>query len=241
MKKINFIPVSEDISLLYEGPKRSSIFIPNWYKNAKNFFEGKVPSISKNNRYATNSTIKRCTPFLDGMTIGYMWYSPADIEIYKVKHGEYEEVKVSWMTDTILVTEHSEQQFQDIEVNETLNTFVLKWQFDYIIQTPEGYSTFFTHPINRHDLPFRTFSGVVDTDKYTGAVQFPFQLNKFEGEQMIIKKGTPLCQFFPFKRDEWDSKILKPDEKMAKKSLFDLKSIIDRSYKKQYWSKKIFN
>jgi hypothetical protein len=48
--------------------------------------------------------------------------------------------------------------------------------------------------------------GIVDTDKYTAPVNFPFVINdiNFEG---IIPKGTPIAQVIPFKRDPWEIKI----------------------------------
>jgi hypothetical protein len=53
---------------------------------------------------------------------------------------------------------------------------------------------------------FTILDGVVDTDKYTAPVNFPFVLNdwKFEG---LIPAGTPVAQVIPFKRDSWEIEI----------------------------------
>jgi hypothetical protein len=98
----------------------------------------------------------------------------------------------------------------------------------------------FTHPLNRHDLPFRTFSGVVETDSYTLAVQFPFQFTKEleKGESYIIEKGTPVVQMVPIKRDSWEREKIEPNENEIKKNAFEYFSTISRSYKKNFWQKK---
>ena len=52
------------------------------------------------------------------------------------------------------------------------------------IHTETGYATFFTHPLNHLDLPFRTLSSVVDTDSFDALpVHFPMVLvdHDFEG------------------------------------------------------------
>ena len=48
--------------------------------------------------------------------------------------------------------------------------------------------------------------GIVDTDKYTAPVNFPFVLNdaNFEG---LIPAGTPMAQVIPFKREDWNMRI----------------------------------
>jgi len=77
----------------------------------------------------------------------------------------------------------------------------------------------------------------VQISKDFSSVSFPFYLRKdFEG---IIKKGTPIAQVIPFKRETWQSEIVPyGNDKNIKHSRDILKSTIDRAYKKNYWSKK---
>ena len=52
--------------------------------------------------------------------------------------------------------------------------FIIKFHNLWIIEAPEGYALFFTHPVNRFDLPFTTLSGLVDCDRYTDTwIHFP--------------------------------------------------------------------
>ena len=66
----------------------------------------------------------------------------------------------------------------------------------------KGYSVLITHPFNRDDLPFRTLTGLVDVDLYkSNTIQFPaiWIDESFKG---ILKKGTPIAQCVPIKRDD---------------------------------------
>lgn len=238
MKKIQFIPTTDVSKKIMSPPQRSSIFIPDWYKNMNKFLEGdNSAGISKTYNVAPNTTLKSCSPFMDGLLTGYIWSLPCDVEIRK----EDNFISLRWRVDADIATEHSLEQHPGLPPAYQGKDFVMKWTNHFIIKTPPGYSTFFTHPINRHDLVFRTFSGVVDTDTYDIPINFPFQMLDFEEEIKIIEKGTPLCQFFPFKRESWKSEVKEISDEEIKKSFYNLHSTIVRSYKKNFWHKKFFN
>ncbi len=80
--------------------------------------------------------------------------------------------------------------------------FVVKFNNFWTIETEPGVSMLFTHPLNRPDLPFRSFAGVVDTDAYSsGFVHFPAHWidAEFEG---VLARGTPVAQGIPFRREQ---------------------------------------
>lgn len=242
---IIFTPTSEAAEKFLTPPTPATRHIPAWYKEMPLYINSdeKIPGLSQFNAQATNTTMKACTPFLDGLTFGYVWSSPTDIEIRKhINNDESTEYFFRWRTENDAVTEHTTDQHPTLPPVQGGEHYVLKWSFEFTIETPPGYSTLFTHPINRHDLPFRTFSGVVDTDKYVLSVQFPFQLItdniKFP---YIIEKGTPLCQIIPFKRDNWNSTKKEFSPENYEKRIFDFKSKIVRAYKSRYWTKKTFS
>jgi hypothetical protein len=54
--------------------------------------------------------------------------------------------------------------------------------------------------INRPHSLFEIASGVVDTDSYRAPIHFPFFATGAEGVYEI-KKGTPVAQVIPFRRD----------------------------------------
>lgn len=242
--KIQFIPDNEYAEKIFNMPEPSKNFVPKWYKEMNLFIEkkDKKHGIAINNRFAPNTTIKACSPFSDALFSGYIWSLPADIEIRKFQIENQKEISFRWRTHgPDLISEHSLNQHPGMPSLINGELFVMKWSFNFIIKTPPGYSTLFTHPLNRHDLPFRTFSGVVDTDTYTQSIQFPFQIYDFKEEILILEKGTPVCQFVPFKRDNWSSKKEKYNKDDVEKKSFNFKSKIVRSYKNQFWNKKEYN
>jgi hypothetical protein len=236
MQKISFIPMNRFTEVALDMPKPSAQSIPEWYKKIPLVIEGYDEiTLHDFNSKASTLTVKGCTPFLDALTVGYMAVLPSDLEVKKTNDGE---LFFNWRVEGDLVSLHTKDQHPGLPNIIDSQDSVIKFGFSFRIKTPKGYSALFTHPLNRHDLPFRTFSGIVDTDEYPQEVQFPFQLNKEITEPIIIEKGTPVCQIIPFKRDNWKSTKEKYDEGFVLKSRFDFASKIVRSYKNQFWSKK---
>jgi hypothetical protein len=220
-----------------DPPSPSSMFITEWYKNMPLYMNGdNKPGLATNNNKASNLTMKGCTPFIDALTQGYMYYLSADIEVRKNSDGTF----FRWRPEVNLLTDHTPDQHPGLPSPVGGDNFVLKWSFPFSIKTPKGYSCFFTHPLNRDDLPFRTLSGVVDTDKYNLPVQFPFHYIPDADEITIIKKGTPLCQIIPFKRDDWKMEVKEYEKELHNKRRFQHSAKIIRSYKNQYWERKRF-
>ena len=241
MPTITFQPINDIASELLEPPKPAAGFVPEWYRKMPPYIEDDTTAgISVGNNSQPNTTAKGCSPFLDALTAGYVWAAPADIEVRR-KDDNY---MFRWRTEGDFVTAHSPNPHPGRPAMQDGGDWVMKWAFHFKIITPEGYSTLFTHPHNRHDLPFRTFTGIVDTDSYQLAVQFPFQFSNtvIENDDIyIIEKGTPLCQMTPFKRDEWVSEEAELDLADTRKSVFDFRTKIVRSYKSQFWTRKVFS
>lgn len=51
--------------------------------------------------------------------------------------------------------------------------FVIKFHNLLSIEAPEGYALFFTHPVNRLNLPFTTLSGLVDATAFATSTSIP--------------------------------------------------------------------
>ena len=240
--KIEFISI-DDSKNFFSPPTPATKHIPKWYKEMpRHLGDDKTSGLSLPNGSSPNTTLKSCVPFLDAMSIGYVWSAPVDIEVRNFS-GSY---LFRWRdTSRQYITSHNEDQYLGLPApaelsNEKRN--VMKWSMDYLIKTPPGYSTIFTHPHNRNELPFRTLTGVVDTDTYPLPIQFPFEIivNIQEDRPLIIEQGTPLCQFFPILREDWKSKNKIIDRKEYEKNIWDFQSKIVRSYKNKFWHKKSF-
>jgi hypothetical protein len=235
--KVQFEPFDKEAELLFEMPKPAAKSIPGWYKDMAVHMDGeKTTGLSKTTNVVSNLTLKGCSPFLDALTSGYMFELPFDIEFRRNEQGM---INIRWATNVNYIGSHGPDQAPGLPGPVGGSESLLKWRPGWRIITPKGYSALFTHTLNRHDLPFRTFSGVVDTDMYELGVEFPFQLlNNIEEDIFILKRGTPICQVIPFKREDWKSEEVPFDEDANKKNGFKLKSEIVRSYKRQFWQKK---
>lgn len=234
MKQVKIIPSNKQ-SLFKINIDIAKAYIPEWYKKSPLKIKGfEQYSLLPFNPRVPASTYKKCSPFLDALTNGYMFSLAQDIEIIKKEDGS---PYILWKNSGLEpISWHDNYQWDGLEYPEHCHNFVYKWENNFIIKTPKKYSTLFTHPHNRFDLPFHTLSGIVDTDKYTQAVHFPFFLKKdFLG---VIKAGTPLAQITFFKRDHWFKSIEKYDEDKIGKNLFHYSSKIDRPYKNFFWQKK---
>lgn len=238
--KIKFEPANKDAALFFNLPTPASKHIPEWYKNMPVHMDGeKITGLHKDGIGSSNLTLKGCSPFLDALTGGYIFTLPCDLEFRMYPNKG---INIRWATEINLVSSHGADQAPGLPKPFGGNTDLLKWAPGWRIITPPGYSCLFTHPFNRHDLPFRTFSGIVDTDSYPLGVEFPFQLLQTIDEDIfILEKGTPICQVLPFKRDSWKSEQLNFNEEENRKNGFILKSKIVRSYKNQFWHKKNYS
>lgn len=151
-----------------------------------------------------NDTVKRCPPFIDAMTSGFLIPLLCDV---KVEDGEFTwdntpppGGSVSFPRSPIGF--HDASQVTGTPLFED-DRFLIKFHNLWTIEAPAGYSLLFTHPVNRFDLPFTTLTGMVDCDRYHDAwVHFPAHWHdeKFSG---VLPKGTPVAQCFPIKRDDW--------------------------------------
>jgi hypothetical protein len=125
----------------------------------------------------------------------------------------------------------------DIPVPAGCNEMHFAWHFHHSFILPKGYSALFTHPLNRHDLPFTTLSGIVDGGiKMDPNGNIPFYLKEnFEG---IIEQGTPIAQLIPFRQENWKS--IKTEGLAMEGKLHDLmaSSVFKGWYKNNFWKQK---
>lgn len=210
-QKIKFTNTSGYQDLLKPVPAYT--MVPEWYKQTESYVGGEKKPDGK---AGTLATIKRCMPVFDAISAGYLILLPADVwvslkEAVAVdpqtgKPVEGEPTKMlqhfEW-AEFGLVSFHPTDQ---AELHPAKNQHPYpKWINHWAVKTPKGYSVEVVQPMHR-DLPFTILSGIVDTDKYFSAINFPMVINDplFEG---IIPKGTPIAQIIPFKRESWKMEI----------------------------------
>ena len=162
-----------------------------------------------------DDTVKRCPPFVDAMTTGFLIPLICDV---RVENGEF-----TWDHDLppgggsgfarSPIGFHDASQVTGTPLFEA-DRFLIKFLNVWTIEAPPGYSLLFTHPVNRFDLPFTTLTGLVDCDQYHDAwIHFPARWHD-EGFSGVLPKGTPVAQCFPIKRESWSATtaVLTQDE-----------------------------
>jgi hypothetical protein len=212
-KKIKFQSTNVGVKFLH--PQPASRLVPEWFRS--------LPGVNKG-----IETVKKCMPFLDSLTTGYMIVLSADV--YYDKNGFQE------ITKDLQISTHDKTQIGTLPLTKEFDTQPYKWHNFFVSKTPKGYSTLFMHPANRVDLPFVSLTGIVETDKFPLAVNFPFLMKKdFSG---VIPAGTPIIQAIPIKRENWETEV--NDTKPWKQPSFvhTMHNPPFGFYKKHFWERK---
>jgi hypothetical protein len=171
--------------------------IPEWFKTMP---QRAFSEVMQGEQF----TVKRCPPFIDAMTCGFLIPLATDV---RVAAGMF-----TWDHDvprgSSMVASHSPLDFHDSSQVTGSPLFeedriLIKFNCFWTIEMPPGYSLLITHPINRQDLPFVTLTGLVDADRYRdNFINFPARWRdlSFSG---VVPKGTPVAQCVPVRRDDW--------------------------------------
>ncbi|MFZ5720167.1 MAG: hypothetical protein ACOY5Y_11985 [Pseudomonadota bacterium] len=195
---------------LLPQPIPASRALPDWFKA--------MPQQSFNpTANIEDDTVKRCSPFIDAMTAGFLIPLICDV---RVKDGEF-----TWDNS---LPPAGEADFERAPIgfhpsSQVIGSplfhadrFLIKFHNLWTIEAPAGYSLLFTHPANRFDLPFTTLSGVVDCDRYHDArIHFPAHWHD-EAFNGVLSKGTPVAQCIPIRREAWSAKTATFTEEEAK-------------------------
>lgn len=184
--------------------------IPSWYKN--------IPSIVEDdNGTKSRQTVKRCVPFLDALTQGYILYLQADIGVQIKENGEF----VLYDRDGKNVNPvdfHNKAQipYTPYDDKYPFSETTMKWLSPWHIKTPPGWSCLFTSPLNHFEPRFKMIDGIVDTDSDPLDINFPFVWTVLEKGEYIIEKGTPMVQVIPFKRETIEMEVTTMTEEELK-------------------------
>jgi hypothetical protein len=186
-----------ELESILPRPVPAVLGLPDWFKALP---QKAFNPVLQDNQF----TVKKCPPFIDAMTSGFLLPLAADL---KVENGEF-----SWDRDVPSgelncygrspIDFHDSTQVAGTPLFDD-DRFIIKFNNYWTIELPEGYSLLVTHPINRHDLPFLTLTGLVDADRYVdNFIHFPARWRDpaFTG---TLPAGTPVAQCLPVKRERW--------------------------------------
>jgi hypothetical protein len=240
MHAIKFNPTSSSAKNLIPKPRPAKELSPTWYSSLPAFHENKwqVGRRNQDDPYGSaNMTLKMCTPFADSLHAGYMQEAWQDIYI------EFKEKDINNPNYVVPMPEPqmiSHRDYASLPVGEEFYPVEFVFHPPWTPETPKGWSTLYTAPMNRPDLPLWFPSAIVDTDRFTHSCEkanIPFYMKKNFNFQ-IIPKGTPLYQMIPIKRESWQSLEQEFDEVKQKKICLEPSKTFWKGYKNLFWEKK---
>ena len=179
-------------------PRLMREFIPEWYKN--------MPRDTVETLIRTkNQTIKTCPSFGEWFNSGIVVPMWTDM----VFHTDEKTREVRWQISqgTFRVDIHNDGQFRDhlpIHAQQALASvfkLVCPWRF----KTEPGYSLYQMPLIYHFNKDFDIAAGMIRTDQWHEINQ---QLLMRKYGEVLIKRGTPLACYVPYKRETHKYKIL---------------------------------
>ena len=193
--------------------------VPEWYKRVQQ-------NTQLHPGGPTIPTIKQCPPVTDMLTSGYVITCPVDIKIFpEDEPANFKGVSAETHPDFVPSQHHWKMCPVDVGQGKMHWT---KIKHGWTVRTPPGYSCLFMQPFFFFQNQWTLFPAIVDTDKHDVPVEFPGYLHS--DNNITITQGTPLMQVIPFKRDEWEMKMLEDT---------DEPSLLEQgSYKDMFQSKK---
>lgn len=209
--KVEFISRIEFLKDIEEiRPQPANKFIPQWWKEMpwdKNLDQAKYR--------AEGSFVRQCPMFPDLFSSGYILPMWADTTLF-YKDGEWR-WKCGAVGSPFNITIFHPEQFLDnseYKMNGVNATALFQLHNPWQIKTSKGYSLMqlplFYHFNNEFSaMPGIYDSHIINTDKLEIAYYG-------DGKEIFIKKGTPLAQFIPYKKEKIDfvvRDITEQDEK----------------------------
>ncbi len=185
--RIEFLCTPEDKGVIAEPvPAREAL--PEWFR--------RIPAVDKQRLSTTDNalTVKRCMPFLDALSAGWVLPLAATVRLEIRDNGQT--VDAGWDFDKTMVSNHHSYQVAGHPMQPRPPC---KIHNHWTIRTPKGWSCLFVAPLNRPNSVIEVAAGVVDTDEYPSLIHFPFFATAPDG-LYTLEKGTPLVQVIPFER-----------------------------------------
>jgi len=221
--KINFFCDNHILNAI-PHPVKAVKAAPEYYKNIK-------PQISNS---PDSSTIKRCVPFLDAMSAGFVIPLWCDMFV-TAKDGNININFPKNFAQAETLGSHSIEQLPNHPlVDRPYGKLLLKLINPWVIETSPGTSCLFTSPLNHMESRVKILDGVVDTDTYYNPVNFPFLWTGGDGE-FFFEKGTPIVQVIPFKRETLNLQVGVVDTVRKSAASAKLGTHMKHSYRTEFW------
>ncbi|MBB3033366.1 hypothetical protein [Alteriqipengyuania lutimaris] len=175
------------------APERAIRFAPEWFRRLDR--DMGMPDANG----MPGLTVKACLPVTDAFALGFVIPLPYDVLLHVPE--DRVSIGLGWAENVAFAPIDQHHPGQIGAPNAPFEAAMpLKFVNPWRIKVPEGYSALFMQPLNRPDLPFTTFSGLVDCDRFDTTVNMPFLWTGPLGEH-VLPAGTPIAQIVPIRRD----------------------------------------
>lgn len=216
----------EDQIAAFPHPRPSDKILPAYFRKMK----------PQSSTRPMDGTVKRCVPFLEAASAGFIIPLWADCFIKARDDNLHIEFHHNLPMDSSL-SQHGFQQIRGHPLEKKpYGNIPVKWHNPWGIETPKGWSVLITSPLNHLETRFKILDGVVDTDTYYNQVNFPFLWTGGEGE-FFIEKGTPLAQVIPFQRSDCHHSIVVEDTARHAKTVAKSGTMMRHGYRNLFWHK----
>lgn len=235
-RKITFRASDPIVAEAFPAPAPAEHHVPAWFRRQDKYTGGQRALMSVGAGARINQTIRACPVVRDTMLAGYLMFLPCDVAV-SMRAGVDDLTFDCAAGAFCKVTAHHASQLTELDYDRDLyHEHVFKFQMEWAVDTPPGYSILLTHPMYREDTPFRTLPGLIDTDGYGNAMNVLFLLRRdFSG---IIPAGTPIAQLIPFRRDDWEHEVTASDATRWSADYLRYESKFRGAYRKFGFTKK---
>jgi hypothetical protein len=225
------------MKVLFSCESRLLGVIPNpvpAIKAAPDYFRQVKP---QSDAHPSNGTVKRCVPFLDALSTGFVIPLWCDVYVLARKGELSIDFPPNFPQGETLGTHGSMQIPRHPLSSKPYGNMPMKWINPWVVETEPGVSCIFTPPLNHMETRFKLLDGVVDTDTYYNNVNFPFLWTGGDGE-FFIAKGTPLVQIIPFFRGDQQLEVGEIDGSKRQAVLSTLGTKLKNGYRDELWHRK---
>ena len=184
--------------------------IPEWFK--------KMPLDIMHEFSGHPGTVKRCPGLVDYLSQGYVLKMWCDLYIKINKDRTFD---IRTPEQVFGFTNHLDNQFLDHIPDRETFSMVLKGNNPWRMMTPKGWSMMQLPLYYNFNKDFTVLPGVIWTDIHH---EVNPQIAFYGYGEYLIKRGTPLAVYIPYKREKVSYKISKITNK--------LKDLEEKSY---YW------
>jgi len=200
-------------------------------KAAPDYFKAIKP---QSDNHPSNGTVKRCVPFLDALSAGFIIPMWCDVYVL-ARNGELSiDFPPNFAQAETLGYHGSAQIPKHPLASKPYGNMPMKWINPWVIETEQDVSCIFTPPLNHMETRFKLLDGVVDTDAYYNNINFPFLWTGGDGE-FFIAKGTPLVQVIPFRRETYGLEICTTDLDRRRGIASTLGTKLRNGYRDELW------